>query len=617
LGYALVGLDVSKWSNLNELANHAFTLIRRTGPITADWSLNMYKLTLSKISKNLIRYTEIRTFANKFKLYLEDEFTETTYINIFNKLAQKKEENDAEEHMNSIADINAKKLTSIAGNRLKRNLDEVINNSEGSSSAITNESAYDTDESSGSSTLRQRKFSDTSNSNDSEQIEQSPLSYSVLKKRIIAKADEIHSMYQKNQKITTGQRKLMSCGSSLVLDLIDKSENNAYKGLFSDVDWNKIVLAFENDLLLPKVKIQEKSMTTWEYAAGLALISNSFEDSQIFLASAFSKQNQSNQRATIKLFISIYDVIQNNPFIMRQEYPDNISESDYTDQIWLPIFKSLFAINGNLIRVKRGETVPKESTIEKSSLYSTNKHIIGFKTDIRFIFDYKESEFDIGGAEVCLSDDNITKVTDDEAKLLREGKSIANSLNNVSSGDICFSWIVQISGLRAYFSTVAYVGHDLHVGVLQNQIVFPSCIGELNDTTKSLTFFKALFQFRNGIEDSAHIIQSKITQTNKCSNKFSDSGLASPPRTMQQPLSQNWYTPPRKAQKKSIFPHYNLQLLETGSDTIIEDSTLGSPSSSVTVNNEVTTEDSFGLVKVGNGWYHPRFRKYFNNHSLE
>ncbi|KAI8375470.1 hypothetical protein BD560DRAFT_326923 [Blakeslea trispora] len=362
-------------------------------------------------------------------------------------------------------------------------------------------------------------------------------------------------MYQKNQKITPGQRKLMSCGSSLILDLIDKSDNNAYKGLFSCVDWNKIVLAFENDLLLPEAKIQEKLLTKWEYAAGLALISNSFEDSQAFLASAFAKQNQSTQRATIKLFISICDVIQNNTFIMRQEYPDNISESDYTDQIWLPIFKSLFAINGNLIRVKKGET-----------------------TDIRFIFDYKESEFDIGGAEVCLPNANITKVTDDEGKLLREGKSIANSLNSVSSGDICFSWIVQISGLRANFSTVAYV-------------------------------------------DSAHIIQSKITLTNKwnnaTSNRFSDPGLTSPPRTMQQPLSQTWYTPPRKAQKKSIFPQYNLQLLETGSDAFIEDNILDSPSPSVTVNNELTTEDSFGLVKTGNGWYHPGLRKYFDTHPLE
>lgn len=203
---------------------------------------------------------------------------------------------------------------------------------------------------------------------------------------------------------------------------------------------------------------------------------------------------------------------------------------------------------------------------------------------------------------------------------MREGKSIANSLNNVSSGDICFSWIVQISGLRAYFSTVAYVGHDLHVGVLQNQIMFPSCIGELNDMIKSLAFFKTLFQFRNSIEGSAHIIQSKITQANKCnnatSNTFNEPGLASPPRIAQQPLSETWYTPPRMEQKKSIFPHYNLQLLKTGSDTTIDD-VLDSTSPSVTFSNEVTTEDPFGFVKVGNGWYHPGLQNNSDTHPLE
>ncbi|KAG1084464.1 hypothetical protein G6F60_011244 [Rhizopus arrhizus] len=172
-------------------------------------------------------------------------------MNIFNKLALKKEENEAEEHMNTIADINAKKLASIAGNRLKRTLDEAINNSEGPSSAMTNESTYDTDE-------------------------------------------------------TTDEP---SSSSTFRRHLIDKSENNAYKKLFSYVDWNKIVLAFENDLLLPEARIQEKLMTKWEYAAGLALISNSFEDSQVFLASAFAIKK--NQIGDAKSWSNVDTVIQN------------------------------------------------------------------------------------------------------------------------------------------------------------------------------------------------------------------------------------------------------------------------------------------------------------------
>lgn len=197
------------------------------------------------------------------------------------------------------------------------------------------------------------------------------------------------------------------------------------------------------------------------YAAGLALISNNFEDSQVFFADAFIKQNQSNHRAIIEFFISIYDAIQNNPFIMRQEYLDNVGEYDYTNQIWLPIFKSLFAINGNLIRVKKGETVPTDSTTEKSNLHAGNDHIIGSNTDIRFIFDYKNVEFDIGGVEVCLPNANNTKITDGEAKLLREGKGMADSLVDATCGKIKSSFIIQISGLRAYLFTVTNEGHAL------------------------------------------------------------------------------------------------------------------------------------------------------------
>lgn len=269
--------------------------------------------------------------------------------------------------------------------------------------------------------------------------------------------------------------------------------------------------------------------------------------------------------------------------------------------------------------MKKGETVPTESTTEKSTLYNDNNHVIGFKVDNRFVFDYKESEFDIDVVEACLPDADDTKVTGDEAKLLREGKNIADSLNKVCSGGVRSSWIVQISGLKAYFSTVCYVGHDLYVGVLQNELEFPSCIGELNDATKSLNFFKALFQFRDNIENSAHIIKSKINQENKCnnviSNKFYDIRSESPPRIMQQPSAQTWYTPPRKEQKKSIFPLYNHQLLETGSDEVIEDTAADSFSPPNT--DGIITEDSFGLIKVEDCWYHPGLKRHFDHHPSE
>lgn len=49
---------------------------------------------------------------------------------------------------------------------------------------------------------------------------------------------------------------------------------------------------------------------------------------------------------------------------------------------------------------------------------------------------------------------------------------------------------------------------------------------------------------------SAHIIQLKINQTSATSNGCIESGLASPTRTTQQPLSQTWCTPSRMVQRK-------------------------------------------------------------------
>ncbi|KAI8376720.1 hypothetical protein EDC96DRAFT_562112 [Choanephora cucurbitarum] len=190
--------------------------------------------------------------------------------------------------MNTVVYINAKKLTSIAGNRLKRTLDEAIDNSEESSSAIANGSAYDINETADKSSISSNFHDDDSTSTISEQIGHSPLTYSVLKKRIVEKADEIHS--------------IVCCWFGFDVEQLRRIS-----------------------ILITLVK-------------AIIPIKSGYLVSSLFF----------------------------------------------------------FAINGNLIRVKKVETVPKDSTIEKSSLYSSNKHVIGFKTGIRFIFDYKESEFDIG-----------------------------------------------------------------------------------------------------------------------------------------------------------------------------------------------------------------------------
>ncbi|KAG1165001.1 hypothetical protein G6F36_013566 [Rhizopus arrhizus] len=346
----------------------------------------------------------------------------------------------------------------------------------------------------------------------------------------------------------------MSRGSSLILDISDKSESNIYKSRFSMIDWNKILLTFENNLVLPKGEIDENMLAKWDYATGLAMISNDIEDSQIYFASQFATSISKKQRSTIKLFIAILDVFQNNAFIMEQKHPDNISEGDYIDQIWLPVLKSLFAIHGHLIQVKKGEMVIKDSTEQKAALYQTEGHIIGFKVDVRLIYDHGASEFDIGVAEACLPE------VDDSAKLLREGKDNTDTLIKVTCGDAHNSWIMQISGPMAFL--------------------------------------------RDNVENFAQMAKARNFQANKSntniSTKYHDSGFTTPPH-IQQPSCQKRYTPPRKQQKRSVFPDANYELLETDKYAVVDDDTdANSPDDD---DSENAKEDAFGFVKLMNGWY--------------
>lgn len=63
----------------------------------------------------------------------------------------------------------------------------------------------------------------------------------------------------------------------------------------------------------------------------------------------------------------------------------------------------LFHTHSNIIRSNISETVLADSKASKEALYITSSNIIGFKVDMRFVFDFEEEEFDLGCAKACMS----------------------------------------------------------------------------------------------------------------------------------------------------------------------------------------------------------------------
>lgn len=114
------------------------------------------------------------------------------------------------------------------------------------------------------------------------------ISYAEIKQVLYKETTTIHEKYQTNQFITPGERNLMGCGGSFILDLIDQSENSEFKKLFSDGMWKAITLEFQNKLARPQGVIMEPILSKWKYAAILEMADNGFEGSFFFFLYPFT-----------------------------------------------------------------------------------------------------------------------------------------------------------------------------------------------------------------------------------------------------------------------------------------------------------------------------------------
>lgn len=61
--------------------------------------------------------------------------------------------------------------------------------------------------------------------------------------------------------------------------------------------------------------------------------------------------------------------------------------------------------------------VPKISAENKRITYQSIKGVTGLKVDVRFIIDCEHEEYDVGVAEICLSDCHEEKIRNDESNV--------------------------------------------------------------------------------------------------------------------------------------------------------------------------------------------------------
>ncbi|GAA5798443.1 hypothetical protein HPULCUR_003846 [Helicostylum pulchrum] len=93
----------------------------------------------------------------------------------------------------------------------------------------------------------------------------------------------------------------------------------------------------------------------------------------------------------------------------------------------------------------------------------------------KFIYNFEEDVFDIGYGEAFMANTPGIKLDRDMSKLLREGKLMQTTVQNVVNNDSCvFSWILQIFGKTCCFYTVHATKYQYHVCYPQFTATFPS-----------------------------------------------------------------------------------------------------------------------------------------------
>ncbi|KAL7313652.1 hypothetical protein PS15m_007371 [Mucor circinelloides] len=109
--------------------------------------------------------------------------------------------------------------------------------------------------------------------------------------------------------------------------------------------------------------------------------------------------------SVLVLVLLIEMTFNTNVFLLN---PDNkarvMTEYDFVTQVWAPILKSsLIDIHG-VLRMKIGESSPIQGIVGRKRSYSDAR--VGFKVDLRLLFDYGQNEHDLLALEAVKAGDS-------------------------------------------------------------------------------------------------------------------------------------------------------------------------------------------------------------------
>ena len=214
---------------------------------------------------------------------------------------------------------------------------------------------------------------------------------------------------------------------------------------------------------------------------------------------------------------------------------ERMTETDFLLTIWGPMLQRLCSMK-SLVRVKwcvqaflyqivlgtnhfhvlySGESVNAVTTTKKQEVYQNKSNIIGFKIDIRLVYDGQEHQLDVSAGEIAKNTAAEKKVFMDQGKLLRESKDILDYLIQnasdenaheklscfmiqiagtsvvIASNSICVKRSIILNdvlviGMCGEISSIHMAKPGKYVAVPQRKFIFPRNMLEVNKITNVL-----------------------------------------------------------------------------------------------------------------------------------
>ncbi|CEI87434.1 hypothetical protein RMCBS344292_01847 [Rhizopus microsporus] len=331
----------------------------------------------------------------------------------------------------------------------------------------------------------------------------------------IIKNGAIDKYYNKLYKsLSCSEKNIISNGVNSILDLSDFS-SDGQKKLFTKKEWSDLQQTFNSQTQMwKKLEIDVKQ--------DLKLIEKmAVEDVKQAYIMCLQKQVEhafTQKEKYFECYAHILKIIQYSAsFLFHDNKTKQLTESDYVNRIWAPIFQSYFRDVPN-VRLKWGDSVGEDSTSIKkdsSTTTSSTKNVIGDKVDLRIISTEGHDVLNVEFAR-CADD---TKYGEDRRKILRESKNNGDYVYRAACVKKKLkkelkSLGIQIAANEGEITETRLVDEGLYISKKIGSLRLPSC-------TADLKVLRVLFErldeaIRNAVRISnIHVMITKDIILNK------------------------------------------------------------------------------------------------------